>query len=922
MNELELDKKNNKILDPTISKKFQSIGFEELTEIQKEAIPEILEEKNCLIIAPTGSGKTECATIPIFSKLKTRKVSKKIKALYITPLRALNRDVFKRIINYAENENLKIEIRHGDTSQANRKRIADNPPDILITTPETLVNLLSQKKHLDALSDLEWVIIDEVHELLASERGSQLCLSLERLQIKSKNQIHRIGLSATVGNPEEAGRFLVGTDRKFQLIHDTSLRNYDVDVVFVDGIMDDVAVKIIEYIKKEQITSPVLLFTNSRGESERLSSILKQKTSINVELHHGSLSRQVREETEDMLRDGKSGIVVCTSSLELGLDIGSVELVIHYGSPRQVSKFMQRIGRSKHDRGDSARGLIITENADDEFEIQAIIERIKEGSIEEQKIHHGSLDVLAHHLVGLSMQVGNVPIEAALKLTKLAYPFRDISLEEFFDVLEILALRDLIIFNDDKTEYKKNTAFFATKYHFQNLSTIPDILKFKVVDTIENKFIGTLDQRFVGDLDKDQIFVLRGSQWRVLNIDEKSFKINVLPIRSSQEIPVPKWEGVNIPVDFKTANKVGAFRTKVQNGSLKMMNNIISNLDFPKVPDEKTIVIESHRLPQKSVLILHSCFGTKINSTLKVILETLLDASLASRVKSSSDAYRILLSVESRFTKKHITDVFLSDFDINEIMSVALKGKNDVTWKTFCVGKKFGFYDRSDVYVKNEIRYDFERNIDTPLVKEAFRELFHEKFDLEGAQRIIDLIKENKIQVEWVDVDKFSKLAEPVLDQTVMSYTNPANIDKEMLLKVKTRLMQTKQRLICVRCGLWQQVMTPNETHPLRCKYCKGQQITCTYEYDHELVKIIQKKHQGKKLTPDENKNFQKAWKVSSLLSSFGKTALIVMAAYGVGPDTGARILKNRVEGDDDYLIKQIIIAEKTYTLTRGFWKD
>jgi len=922
MNELELDKKNNKILDPTISKKFKSIGFEELTEIQKEAIPEILEEKNCLIIAPTGSGKTECATIPIFSKLKTRKVSNKIKALYITPLRALNRDVFKRIINYAENENLKIEIRHGDTSQANRKRIADNPPDILITTPETLVNLLSQKKHLDALSDLEWVIIDEVHELLASERGSQLCLSLERLQIKSKNQIHRIGLSATVGNPEEAGRFLVGSERKFELIHDTSLRNYDVDVVFVDGIMDDVAVEIIDYIKKEQITSPVLLFTNSRGESERLSSILKQKTSINVELHHGSLSRQVREETEDMLRDGKSGIVVCTSSLELGLDIGSVELVVHYGSPRQVSKFMQRIGRSKHDRGDSARGLIITENADDEFEIQAIIQRIKEGSIEEQKIHHGSLDVLAHHLVGLSMQVGNVPVEAALKLTKLAYPFRDISLEEFFDVLELLALRELIIFNDDKTEYKKNTAFFATKYHFQNLSTIPDILKFKVVDTIENKFIGTLDQRFVGDLDKDQIFVLRGSQWRVLNIDEKSFKVNVMPIRSSQEIPVPKWEGVNIPVDFKTANKVGNFRTKVRNGSLKIMNNIISNLDLPRIPDEKTIVIESHRLPQKSVLILHSCFGTKINSTLKVILETLLDASLASRVKSSSDAYRILLSVESRFTKKHITDVFLSDFDINEIMSVALKGKNDVTWKTFCVGKKFGFYDRNDVYVKNEIRYDFERNIDTPLVKEAFRELFHEKFDLEGAQKIIDLIKQNKIQIEWVDVDKFSKLAEPVLDQTVMSYTNPANIDKEMLLKVKTRLMQTKQRLICARCGLWQQVMTANETHPLRCKYCKGQQITCTYEYDHELVKIIQKKHQGKKLTPDENKSFQKAWKVSSLLSSFGKTALIVMAAYGVGPDTGARILKNSVEDDEDYLIKQIIIAEKTYTLTRGFWKD
>ena len=922
MNELELGKKKNKITDLVISKKFKFFGFDSLTEIQKLAIPAILEGQNCLIIAPTGSGKTECATIPIFSKLKTRKIPNKIKVLYITPLRALNRDIFKRIINYAENEELKIEIRHGDTSQANRKRIADNPPDILITTPETLVNLLSQKKHLESLSDLEWVVIDEVHELLASERGSQLSLSLERLQIKTKNEIHRIGLSATVGNPEEAGRFLVGSERKFELIHDTSLRNYDVDVVFVDGIMDDVAVEIIEYVKKEKITSPVLLFTNSRGESERLSSILKQKTSLNVELHHGSLSRQVREETEDILREGKSGIVVCTSSLELGLDIGSVELVIQYGSPRQVSKFMQRIGRSKHNRGDSARGLIITESADDEFEIQAIIERIKEGSIEEQRIHNGSLDVLAHHLVGLSMQVGNVPIEAALKLTKQAYPFRDITLEEFFEVLDILEKQNLIIFNKEKTEYKKNNAFFATKYHFQNLSTIPDILKFKVIDTIENKFIGTLDQRFVGDLDKDQIFVLRGSQWRVLNIDEKSFKVNVLPISSSREIPVPKWEGVNIPVDFKTANKVGSFRSKVRNGSVKMMNDVISNLDFTKIPDEKTIVIESHRLPQKSVLILHACFGTKINSTLKVILETLLDASLASRVKSSSDAYRILLSVESRFTKEHITDVFSADFDINDIMSVALKGKNDVTWKTFCVGKKFGFYDRSDVYVKNEIRYDFERNIDTPLVKEAFRELFHEKFDLEGAQRIIELIKQNKIEIEWIDVDKFSKLAEPVLDQTVMSYTNPASIDKEMLLKVRKRLLETKQRLICVRCGLWQRVMTANETHPLRCKYCKGQQITCTYEYDHELVKIIQKKHQGKKLTPEENKNFKRAWKVSSLLASFGKTALIVMAAYGVGPDTGARILKNRLEDDDDYLIKQIIIAEKTYTLTRGFWKD
>jgi len=947
MSELELGKKKNKIIDPVISKKFKSIGFENLTEIQKKAIPEILEEKNCLIIAPTGSGKTECATIPVFSKLKTRKIPKKIKALYITPLRALNRDIFKRIITYAENEELKIEIRHGDTSQANRKRITDNPPDILITTPETLVNLLSQKKHLDSLSDLEWIIVDELHELLASERGSQLSLSLERLQINTKNEIRRIGLSATVGNPDEAGRFLVGSERtKPEIIHDKSLRKYDVDVVFVKGAQDgssklvDVVFEINKYIKKQQISSPVLLFTNSRGESERLSSILKQKSPDPVELHHGSLSRQVREDTEEILREGKPGIVVCTSSLELGLDIGSVELVIHYGSPRQVSKFMQRIGRSKHNRGDSAKGLLITEKPDDEFEIEAIRERIREGSIEEQKIHFGSLDVLAHHLVGLFQQVilrsteRIVRVDAAIKLIKRAYSFSKITKEELIDVLEALDNNNLIKLNEEKTEYsctlsKKdpNQLVFPIKqYHFQNLSTIPNILKFKVIDTIEKKFIGTLDQRFVGNLKKEQIFVLRGSQWRILNIDEKSFKINVIPIRPGKEIDAPKWEGVNIPVDFKTANKVGSLRTKVSNGSLKIQNDVIRKSCFTKIPDEKTIVIESKRVEGKSVLILHSCFGTKINSTLKIILETKLQGNIGRPVKSESDAYRIYLSALPKLTKKHITDILNDNFDINKTMLKALKDENDVTWKTFCVAKRFNYYSKEKVYVKDEVKKDLQRKfggITTPIVDEAFRELYHEKFDLEGTQRIIELIKKNEIKTEWVDVEKdWSELAKPSLEQTVKSSTNPSSIDKAEILLVRRRLLGTKQRLICVRCGLWQRVMTANETHPLRCKYCKGQQITSTYEYDHELVKTIQKKHQGKKLTPEENKNFNRAWKVSSLLASFGKTALIVMAAYGVGPDTGARILKNRLEDDDDYLIKQIIIAERIYTLTRGFWKD
>ena len=262
-------------------------------------------------------------------------------------------------------------------------------------------------------------------------------------------------ISATIGNEDEAAKFIVGTKRKCKIIQDASIRKYDVEVKFVDGSISDVADSIIDYVKKLNLNSPILLFTNTRGESEFLASILKEKSDITIELHHGSLSKQVREETEALLREGKPGIVVCTSSLELGLDIGSVELVIHYGSPRQVSKLVQRIGRSKHNRDSSAQGLIITNNADDEFEAKAILERVKEANIEEQKIHDGSLDVLAHHLVGLTMQLGEVSIESAFKTITQAYPFRNTTLTDFSNVLELLDSNYLLFFDKEKMVFWK-----------------------------------------------------------------------------------------------------------------------------------------------------------------------------------------------------------------------------------------------------------------------------------------------------------------------------------------------------------------------------------------------------------------------------------------------------------------------------------
>ena len=905
----------NQFHDSKLNLLFTNFGFTKLTEIQKKAVPIILQKKDCLIIAPTGSGKTECSVIPVFSLVKKSKKPGKIKVLYITPLRALNRDVFRRISKYAHSNDLSIEIRHGDTTQVARRKITENPPDVLITTPETLVILLTQIKMLNALSELAWIVIDEVHELLGSERGSQLSLSIERLQLNSKYPLTKIGLSATVGNFEEVGKFVVGTKRKCQIIRDTSVRKYDVEVKFVDGTISDVADKIIEYVLELNLDSPILLFTNTRGEAEFLASIMKEKSDINIELHHGSLSKEVREDTEMTLREGKRGIIVCTSSLELGLDIGSIELVIHYGSPRQVSKLIQRIGRSRHNRDASAKGLIITNNFDDEYEARAILDLIKQGSIEEQKIHNGSLDVLAHHLVGMTMQLGEISVNMALETINKAYPFRNLHLEDLLNVLDLLDSNYLIFFDKTKMTFLKKGRSF--KYYFENLSTIPDILKFKVFDSVGKKIIGSLDQKFVGDFgDSGNIFVLKGSQWRILNVDEKSLSVNVEPFRGGS-ITVPYWEGETIPIDYNTAIKVGVFRNKVKNGSLKLINQTIEKLSFDEIPDEKNIVIESSR--SQGSIVLHSCFGTKINSTLSTLLSSMLSSMLGSMVDSRSDGYRIVLSSSSRISEKLFLEIIKDNYDLYSIVTTSLVGTHNVNWKTWCVAKKFGIVGRGSIYEKKSARFLYERYFKTPLVKEALRELFHDKYDLQNTDKILKKIRDNEILIKWLEIDKFSKLAEPILDHTTKYYSSPANLDKGIIDLVKARLAKTKHRLICARCGKWERVMETNEVkNMLICPYCKARQITATFYSDYDLPKIIRKKYEGKKLSLDEKHKFDRAWKVSSLIENFGKIAITVISGYGVGADTAARILRNMI--DEEHLFKQIYEAERQYVVTRGFW--
>lgn len=405
-------------------------------------------------------------------------------------------------------------------------------------------------------------------------------------------------------------------------------------------------------------------------------------------------------------------------------------------------------------------------------------------------------------------------------------------------------------------------------------------------------------------------------QWRILNIDESSLKINVEPVQSAG-INVPYWEGENIPVDYTTANKVGIFRTKVQTSSLLVSNQIIKNLKLDPIPNEKTIVVESLRV--RNTVVIHSCFGTKINSTLSMLLSTMISAKTGYLVDSRSDAYRIIMSSNGRILEKQVLDTLNEVYDLTPVVSASLTGTHNINWRTWCVAKKFGIVGREAVYDRKSARFIYEKYSKTPLAKEVLRELFHDKYDLGNTGTLLKKIRSKEIKIKWIEVEKFSKLAESILDHTTKYYASPANIDKGILDLVKSRLLKTKHRLICVRCGKWERVVETREVNnTLSCHYCKSHQITATYYSDYDLAKIAQKKHAGKKLTREENHKFARAWKISSLLENFGQIALIVLSGYGVGADTGARILRNMI-GEEE-LYKQIYEAERQYVTTRGFW--
>jgi ATP-dependent Lhr-like helicase len=929
------------LLNPELQK-IVSKRFKEPTLPQKLAFKPILEGKNVLIIAPTGLGKTEGAMLPLFH-LAMQEKPKPIAILYVTPLRALNRDLLDRLLWWCNEIGIEASVRHGDTSAYERKQQAEFPPLLLITTPETLQAMLPGKILREHLKNVKWLVIDEIHELVDSKRGTQLSLALERLKELAGHDFQVIGLSATVGSPEKVAKFLC-PNGNVEIIKAIQPKAMEIKVVSPKPeasdsriakklfVSEETAARlrlIMELIKSHRST---LTFTNTREFVEILASRIKAlDKDFPIAVHHSSLSKEVRIKAEKEFKEEKIKSILCTSSLQLGIDIGSVDLVLQYMSPRTVTQATQRIGRSGHGVERISKGIIITTDEDDVFESAVIARKALNEEIESLKLHENSYDVLAHQLVGLSLDNWKIELQKAYEIVRRAYPYQKLSFTEFLEVCKQLQQLGLIFLND---HIKKRRRGF--EYYFTQLSTIPDTKQFKVFNSLDNSFVGVLDEEFVAvNAEPGLTFILKGEAYKIISVEED--KIFVEPVEDI-EAAIPGWEGELIPVPFEVAQEVGKLRRILseslgrkteeeivewllssypidENCAKDMVKTIKKQKKYGIVPDDKTILIEDY----ENSVIIHACFGSLVNETLGRFLSSLLTARIGS-VGLKTDPYRIILHFQVKALEL-LKEILLSTKPeyLRNYIEMYLSKSNLFEWKFVHVAKRFGAIEKNADYGKVKLDKIVESYVGTPIFMETLRELETEKLDIEKATEILKKIQNEEIKV--VFKTGLSPLGKIGLRHEFAELVGPTKPELEIFELFKKRLLNTSVKLVCVNCGQWQQSFLVKEIpEKIKCKKCEARLLAVVNPKNMEAIKIVKKELRGT-ITEGERGKFERIRKSADLFLVYGKKAAIALAARGIGPETAKRILARYHKDEDDFL-RDILEAERKFIQTRKYWSS
>ncbi|HUR67865.1 MAG TPA: DEAD/DEAH box helicase [Candidatus Thermoplasmatota archaeon] len=942
------------LLDADVQALLAREGWSAPTAAQEAAIPAILAGKHTLLLAPTGMGKTESAILPLFTLILRHKratigteAQTRTSLLYVTPLRALNRDLLARLHDWGKRLGIDVRVRHGDTTPAERDRQARHPPDVLITTPETLQLLFLGSRLRRAIEGVKWVVLDEVHELASDERGAQLGIALERL-VDHSGEFQRIGLSATVGDPVEVAAYLGGKMREVHVAKVPVAKRLDLQVISPKPHAADRATAQRIMARPEAAAflnaalvrigqqRQTLLFVNTRETAEvlaaRIRMLREHDESIPpIVVHHGSLARDVRVSAEHAFKTGQARGLICTSSMELGIDIGDADLVLQMTSPRQVTRLVQRVGRAGHRHDLVSNGVVIAQDPDDIAEAAVIVRHTILERMEKLHAPRKPLDVLANQIAAMALTGKRIGDLETYRTVSRAHSFRDLTPQEFADVLKQVHDLWVVKLESGVISSKKRTR----DYFYENISMIPDEQTYRVQNLVTRRSVATLSEGFIASFaEPGAVFIVQGQPWRIAEIDAEKLEIHVEPIKDPSGA-IPSWIGEEIPVPYDVAQGVGALRQAIRNiveaqGEEAAAQYV--STEFRVDRDGAWSLVEyveeqgAYALPTDTTLcldlnnatcVLHACFGTQVNETIGRILASLLTARLGSSVGLDIDPYRIVLTLPTRVKHETIREVLLAiDPDhVESLLHLVLQGSTYLKYRLFHSARKFGALDREIDYQRVNVGRLLDVFKGTPLHKEALREVFEDKLDIPRTIAVLRALRSGELKLVEQGL---SPIGVAGLDRRI-ELISPARADKTLLAAIEQRLQEERVLLGCLNCRAWKSETRVKRAAKSRaCPKCGGKLLGITRPWN-ELGARVMTRSKGASLTPEEQKELQKLATSANLFLDHGERALLALAARGVGPETAGRILAKQSEGHEAFL-RAIMEAEINYAKTRQFW--
>jgi ATP-dependent helicase Lhr and Lhr-like helicase len=844
------------------------------TEPQEHGWPHILARETTLISAPTGSGKTLAAFLTCIDNLVRKalrgELMDRTEVLYVSPLKALGNDVRKNleiplgeILQMAMHRGLHMSeirtaVRTGDTLAHERRAMLSRPPHILVTTPESLYILLTAAKSREILRTVETVIVDEIHAVADDKRGAHLAISLERLERLTEKRLARIGLSATQKPIEVVGQFLAGRRRPAPvMVQIGHCRQLDLAVevpgsqvgpIVTNEMWDEICDRIAELVKQHRST---LIFVNTRRLSERVALRLGERLGKDaVAAHHGSLSRKLRLAAERKLKAGEICALVATASLELGIDIGSVDLVCQISSTRSISVALQRIGRAGHWRGAIPKGRIFATTRDDLLECAALVRAIRQGELDHIEVPEAPLDILAQQIVAMCAAEDWVEDEL-FQVLRSAYPYSELARADFDAVVEMLSEgitaqrgRYAAYLHRDRVNGRVSARRGSRLAAITSGGAIPESAMYTVVAQPDGAMVGTVDEDFAVESLAGDIFLLGNSSWRVRRV-----QAGCVSVEDAKGAPpnVPFWRGEAPARTTELSEHVADLREKISSlvAEIKQVNDAQNSpeaagavnwlkaecgLDdagaeqaveyvlagravLGAVPTQKTIIAERFFDESGGMqLVIHAPFGGRINKAWGLALRKRFCRSFNFELQAAATENGVNISLADQHSFP-LADVFhfLQSGSVRDVLEQAVLASPlfQTRWRwdagralalpRFRGGKKIPPQIqrmRSDDLLASVFPEALacQENIpgdisipDHPLIREAMKDVLNEAMDLPGLQRVLADVAEGRVTCLAIDTPLPSQFSHEILNANPYAYLDDAPLEERRARAVEMR---------------------------------------------------------------------------------------------------------------------------------------